>query len=456
MSNSTEIVICGAGIAGISTAYYLAQEHGINSIKLIDERPPLSLTSDKSSECYRNWWPGPGDAMVALSNRSIDLMEAIADRTGNRFNLNRRGYLYLTAQPERIASFVSTSGEISNLGAGPLRIHTGSSDDPKYIPSSLEGYKGIPDGADLFTDGGMIKEYFPYVSQDVVAALHIRRAGWFSAQQLGMHMLNDARIRGVEVITGRVVGVDVTKGKVTTVKLSTGERIGTSIFVNAAGPYIKQVSELFEVDIPVFCELHLKVAIRDPSGALPRNAPLLIWSDPQTFPWDQEERVFLSADQETSWLLNEFPPGGNTRPEGGLNSDIVLFLWEYQPKIMEPIFPVPIDDEYQEIALRGMAKMIPALTGYIDKAPRPRIDGGYYTKTHENRPLIGPLPVPGTYIIGALSGYGLMVACAAGELLAAHITGSQLPKYADTFLLQRYEDPRYQSLLSSWHESGQL
>ncbi|MFP3853408.1 MAG: FAD-dependent oxidoreductase, partial [Anaerolineales bacterium] len=48
------IVICGAGIAGISTAYHLAVEHGISEILLVDERPPLSLTSDKSTECYRN------------------------------------------------------------------------------------------------------------------------------------------------------------------------------------------------------------------------------------------------------------------------------------------------------------------------------------------------------------------------------------------------------------------
>jgi len=67
-----------------------------------------------------------------------------------------------------------------------------------------------------------------------------------------------------------------------------------------------------------------------------------------------------------------------------------------------------IRDEYPKIALRGMTNMIPALTGYIDKTPRP---------------LIGHLPVSGTYIIGALSGYGLMVACAAGELLAAQIAG---------------------------------
>src|SRR5256886_11256899 len=39
-------------------------------------RSPLSLTSDKSTECYRNWWPGPGDDMVALMNRSIDLLRS--------------------------------------------------------------------------------------------------------------------------------------------------------------------------------------------------------------------------------------------------------------------------------------------------------------------------------------------------------------------------------------------
>jgi glycine/D-amino acid oxidase-like deaminating enzyme len=70
--------------------------------------------------------------------------------------------------------------------------------------------------------------------------------------------------------------------------------------------------------------------------------------------------------------------------------------------------------------------------------------------------LIGPLPVGGAYIIAALSGFGIMAACASGELLAAHMTGSDLPSYAPWFLLERYEDPAYQKLLEDWDESGQL
>jgi glycine/D-amino acid oxidase-like deaminating enzyme len=134
----------------------------------------------------------------------------------------------------------------------------------------------------------------------------------------------------------------------------------------------------------------------------------------------------------------------------------LLILWAYEIAPVAPIFPIHIDPHYPEVALRGMATMIPGLEAYVERAPKPFIDGGYYTKTRENRPLIGPLPVAGAYIIGALSGYGLMAACAAGELLAAHITGGALPPYAPAFALSRYDDPAYQALLANWGDVGQL
>ncbi|HEX6384192.1 MAG TPA: FAD-dependent oxidoreductase, partial [Anaerolineae bacterium] len=88
---------------------------------------------------------------------------------------------------------------------------------------------------------------------------------------------------------------------------------------------------------------------------------------------------------------------------------------------------------------------------------KPFIDGGYYCKTRENRPLIGPLPVEGAYVFGAVSGYGIMASMAGGELLAVHVTGSHLPDYAPAFLLSRYDDPAYQKLLQNWDAtSGQL
>ena len=91
--SKADVVICGAGIAGISAAYHLAVKQGVKSVILVDENTPLSVTSDKSTECYRNMWPGPGDVMVSLMNRSIDIMENLAHESSNIFHLNRRGYV---------------------------------------------------------------------------------------------------------------------------------------------------------------------------------------------------------------------------------------------------------------------------------------------------------------------------------------------------------------------------
>src|SRR5512132_4146714 len=128
-SHTAEVVICGAGIAGIAAAYHLAVRRGVRGIVLVDELPPLSLTSDKSTECYRNWWPGPGDAMVRLMNRSIDLLEELEASSGGRLHLNRRGYAYATAQPSCAAGLERSGRQIAALGAGELRIHRGATDD---------------------------------------------------------------------------------------------------------------------------------------------------------------------------------------------------------------------------------------------------------------------------------------------------------------------------------------
>lgn len=449
MTQTADVVICGAGIAGISAAHFLSKA-GFKNILLVDERPPLTLTSDHSTECYRNWWQ---DAeMLALINRSIDLMELLADESGNIFRMNRRGYLYVTADENKITEMENASRLTSDLGAGPLRIH--SSDTSAYRPAEPEGFHDSPTGADLLLGNEIIHKYFPYLTDKAVAALHVRRAGWLSAQQLGIHLLETGRRLGVKYEAGKVTGVDVKSNRVQGVQLSTGENIESPIFINAAGPYLKEVGKLLGADLPVFTELHLKAAVKDSLGVVGRDAPLLIWNDSQTLPWSEDERKALAEDDEIRWLTESFPSGAHTRPEGA--GDDILMLWEYQTKVQEPVDSPMMDGQYPEIALRGLAAMLPRMQEYFAKMPRPQLDGGYYTKTRENRPLVGPMGVEGAYVIGAVSGYGIMSACGVGELLAAHVTGEELPSFARAFELSRYSDPEYQKKLETWGDTGQL
>src|SRR5262249_17673744 len=207
-------------------------------------------------------------------------------------------------------------------------------------------------------------------------------------------------------------------------------RIATERFVNAAGPFVKRVGRLLGLELPVFSERHAKVAFNDVLGAVPRWAPMTIWNDPITLPWSDDEREELLASAEHKRLVDEFPAGVHGRPEGGGDSPAVLLIWTYDIEPVEPTFPIEFDDGYGEICLRGMWRMIPALSKYLTRLPRVVVDGGYYTKTQENRLLSGPLPVEGAYILGALSGYGLMSSNGAADLLADHIAAQPVPRYA--------------------------
>ena len=456
---TADVVICGAGIAGISTAWQLAVKHGMRNVVLVDSRPPMTLTSDKSTEAYRNWWPGPDDAMVRLMNRSIDLLEEMAEASDNRFLMNRRGYLYATADPER-ADAMQTAGVLaSSYGAGPLRVHAGGSGGPDYRPAPAEGWQGQPDGADLILDEDLLQNTFPYLSPDTVAVLHARRCGWFSGQQLGMLMLEEARAAGVEVIEGRVEWIETTGGRASSVQVGKGGEVvsfDTPRFVVAAGPMLREVGALLGLELPVFSELHLKVSMEDHLEAVPRDAPFMIWEDSQRLDWSDEEREFVAELPNGELLTGEMPPGVHTRIEGGGESRHLLILWPYHLDPVAENFPLPIPDHYAEICVRGISTMIPGLSAYVERMPRPWIDGGYYTKAKDNLPLAGPLPIEGAFVHGALSGFGLMASAATSELVAAHIAGGKLPDYADAFHPARFEDEGYLAKIAEWDDSTQL
>jgi glycine/D-amino acid oxidase-like deaminating enzyme len=462
MPQQVDAVICGAGIAGIAVAHALAVQQGWREVVLVDAHAPMSLTSDKSTEAYRNWWPGPDDAMVHLMNRSIDLLESWADASGNRFHLNRRGYLYTTADPARAQQFQDDAALASAQGAGPVRVYRTLAESAAYVPSQHRGYHDHPGGADLFLDRDAIRHWFPWLAPDICAVLHARRCGWFSGQQLGMHLLDEARAAGVVLVEGTLADVmvdgDGVRGVLVRDAQGVEQRIATSHFVNAAGPHARQVGRLVQSELPLFSEAHYKVAIEDVHGALDRDTGLVILDDVQQLAWSDDEREELAASEGTRRFTDVMPAGIHLRPEGYGASKTVLMLWDYHGdhRFDEPEFPMPADPYYAEIVLRGMAALVPGFAQYVDRLPSMYVDGGYYTKTAENRPLIGPAGARGAYVCAGFSGFGLMAAPAAAELLARCIVGEALPPHAAAFRPDRYEDPAYRARLASWGGTGQL
>ena len=150
---------------------------------------------------------------------------------------------------------------------------------------------------------------------------------------------------------------------------------------------------------------------------------MFIWADQQRLDWSDEERSALEEMGRTD-VTGDMPIYCHGRPEGGEESPYFVGLWEYHRDIMEPVWPFPIDELYPEVVMKGLTTMIPGLEPYLDGLPEHFVDGGYYTKTKENRPLVGPTGPDGLHVVCGFSGFGVMVASGAGDLAARHITRS--------------------------------
>lgn len=448
MRSSADVVVCGAGIAGVAAAYQLAERMKVRRVVLIDEVDPLTLTSDKGTQGYRNWWPGPDSTMFQLVSRSIDLLEEFAAASGNVYRINRRGYLFATSDEAQAARLEATAKEVSAFGMGPVRRHPGG---PAYTHPPREGYADQPVGADLLL-GDEARRAYPYLAKDTCGILHVRRAGWMNALGLGSWLFKRALASGATFVRDRMIGVDTTGGRVREVRLASGDTIATDQLVIAAGPVLPDVLQMLDVELPLFHELHAKLTIRDTRQLVSRDIPFLIWSDPVRIEWSDAERKELERHEETRRLVDTLPGGVHCRPVDLAHGDELYMIWTYETDVRPYVWPPDFNARYGDVVLRGCARMLPALAPYTTDgtAARGTIDGGYYCKTPENRPLIGPLAVEGAFVLGALSGSGLMASHASAELVAKHVTGQTLPDYARWFLPSRYDDPAYQSMIEDW------
>lgn len=455
-ASTPDILILGAGMAGLATAYHLAVKHQLKNILILDERTPLGLTSSRGTMAYRNWFPGPGDAMVQLLNRSIDLLRALDLETNHGFGLSQNGYMYISGRPEQTEVWRAVARDAEHRGVGAFREHQNAA---SYSPSPVgTSHFEVPsDGIDLINDPDTIHQLYPLVNEQATSLLHIRRCGAFDAIALGNLLFDMAKQHGVSFVQDRVSNISTRGNRIESVQLASGARISPQTLVVAAGPLLPDIGRMLDLDLPVYNELHAKITFPDTQRVFPRYADLLLWNDAQSLDWDAQEHADFVSSNDTRWLSGEFPGGVHYLPKGTADDPNIMALWTYdiQPTLYRE--PPLFDPHYAEIVLRGLAQLIPQAKAYFGYGHSIPVTGGYYCKTRENRPLIGPLPVAGAYIIGALSGYGVMASLGAAELLSAHVVGTALPTYAGNFLLARYQDPEYLGLLNSWDpRSGQL
>ncbi len=422
---NAHIAICGAGIAGIATAYYLAVKYRQKNIVLIDKNLPMSLTTSKSGENFRDYWPQA--CMTALTRRSVYLMKVLSNESDNAFEMRYSGYDFVSE---------SVGREI-------------------FPADHLDGRDNL-DSLSRLTGSEYIQSKQTYLGKSIRQLVHINQAGAIDVHALGSLLLSKARKAGVKFVQTRIEAIENRPiGFNLTVSGNTGmTSLDTEKLVLTPGPFINELAGMLGITLNVESILQRKFIIPDVQNIIPRNMPFTIFADKQYLQWSDEERELIESDPEYSWLLNEFPAGLHIKPEGLSN---IKLGWAYNTSAESPQWETSDDFDFPNITLRGASRFIPALLAYVEEPPTPIVQfSGYYTRTPENLPLIGPLEIEGLFTVSALSGYGTMAACSAGELCADWMMAGELPDHARYFHPDRYSDGVLMDEINRVGSDGQL
>ncbi|QKX06745.1 FAD-binding oxidoreductase [Aquimarina sp. TRL1] len=407
MTKKERITICGAGIAGVATAYYLLQKSINLEVLLIDKQQPLSFTTSKSGENFRDYWPQ--ECMRLLCNRSIALMESLLETHGEAsFEMKKTGYQF-----------------VSHHRDAPIFDASGKNHAKNHVQ--------------LLTDQKEIKNRHSYLDSGIEKVVTIVNAGAIDVYAMGSLLIKEIKKKGGVFYSGEIQRIVKTRGTYD-IHLDTNEVIATDKIIIAAGPFINHIAAMLGMSFPISNTMQHKFVIPDPYHCIPEDMPFTIYADAQHLSWTDEEKRFFSAEEQFKWLLQKFPGGLHIKPDGGGR---IKMGWAFQTRKEHPHWtPQYTFSHFPNVVLKGASRFIPALSEYENQLPTPLTQySGYYTRTEENWPLIGPTERTNVFVVGALAGFGTMTACGAGELCANHVLGeTSLPVYSDYFHPSRYHN----------------
>jgi sarcosine oxidase subunit beta len=272
MKKTADIVIIGAGIIGVSIAYYLGKM-GARSVMVFEKDLIAGGSTGLCAGGIRRQWSTEVNMQFAM--KSFEVFQNFEEEFGASPEFHQIGYLFLASDEEELASF-KNNVEFQNRFGVPSQLLTREEVKKDWPFLNLEDVFG---GAFCDTDG--------YAGPEDVTHAIAR-----GARRHGVEIFEKAEVISIELVRDRIVSV-TTKGG----------RVETRTVVNAAGPYAANVGKLAGVEIPVN-PIRRQLFVTDPFDKIPRSVPLTI-DHKQNFYFRREgECVLLSGPQDEKPSFN--------------------------------------------------------------------------------------------------------------------------------------------------------
>lgn len=244
MKNSAEIVIIGAGISGCSIAYNLAKK-GVKNIVVIEKNYICSGSTGRCGAGVRMQW---GTEMnCKIGKKSIEFYENANEilEYNRDVEFKQKGYLLIADTDKEIEQFKKNI-EVQHACGIPSKMV--SLKEAKEIVPYLN--INLLKGAAFCEKDGFLNPF------------HTTDAFYSAAKKLGVEFNTFTEVTGIKVEKNKVVGVETDKGY-----------ISTNCVVNATNGFSKKISEMVEIDIPVYSERH-QILVTEPVE--PMQGPMVM------------------------------------------------------------------------------------------------------------------------------------------------------------------------------------
>lgn len=382
MSEAADVVVIGAGIIGLSTAFQIVRRSSLKVVVLEKGAALGEGSTGASSAVCRFRYSRP--EMVELARDGIGAYRNWSDylEMGDpRARFHNDGVLWLadgradwpSAEKDRLATF-------------GIRSEVLDDEELKKRFPAMNPCRLAPDlelatehdcgegGKHLFeTDGGYV---------DPVDALQ--------------DMLDALRSRGVAVrFNSEVARIETSGERASGVELADGHRISAPVVVNAAGPWCNHLfaDAGLKVDWPLV-PTRIQVVHIDRPAALEGHIPVTV---------DVAAGIYFRTQNRGQQIIVS-----SVREE------------DEREEVAQPDhFARYVDEDFERAKLHALQHRLPALSirnvrGY----------SGLYTVNREDvHPIIGETAIKGLFAANGCSGHGFKLAPALGALLARQIAG---------------------------------
>ncbi|MFQ6549751.1 sarcosine oxidase subunit beta family protein [Aestuariibius sp. 2305UL40-4] len=194
-----EVVIIGGGGHGLATAYYLAREHGIRNVAVLEKGYLGGGNVGRNTTIVRANYFLPGNS--EFYSHSLKLWEGLEGELNYNVMHSQRGLINLFHSDGQRDAFARRGNAMINQGDDAILL------DREGVREKLP-YLDFDQGR-FPIYGGLYHPRGGTARHDAVAWGYAR-----GADALGVDLIQNCEVTGIEVKDGRVTGVETTRGRI--------------------------------------------------------------------------------------------------------------------------------------------------------------------------------------------------------------------------------------------------